>query len=185
MLDNLTNMALLTRYFLLDGVIVLSSFIILLYLYMTRKFKYWKNRGVLEVTPTPFIGNFGDCLTTKISAGQWIDDIYNYGAGLPYVGLYIFDRPCLLIRDREIIKSILVRDFNYFQNRFVRASPDDPIGDMNLFMIKNPAWKIIRTKLTPIYTTGRLKRMFELMVEITDDLDVFMKQLNLSGMINR
>lgn len=176
-------MALLTRYLVVDAIVLLSSFFIVAYLYMTRKFKYWKNRGVIEITPTPFIGNFGDCLTAKRSAGQWLEDVYNYASGLPYIGIYIFDRPCLLIRDTELVKSILVRDFNYFQDRFAKASPDDHIGDANLFLIKNPAWKILRTKLTPIYTSGRLKKMFELMVEIGDDLDTHMKSLNLNGNI--
>ncbi|KAK0073688.1 hypothetical protein PV325_009362 [Microctonus aethiopoides] len=135
----------------------------------------------MEVKPTPFIGNFSDCLIAKRSAGQWLQDIYNHGAGSPYVGIYLFRQPCLLIRDPELIKNVLIRDFNYFQDRYARASPDDKIGTANLFLLKNPIWKLLRSKLSPIYTSGRLKKMFELMVEVGDDLDTHMASFDLSG----
>ncbi|KAK0071938.1 hypothetical protein PV325_012132, partial [Microctonus aethiopoides] len=172
-------MTVITNYWILDSVILITSLIVFAYFYVTRKFGYWKKRGVTEFKPTPFIGNLGDCLSVKRSAGQWLEDLYNSSAGLPYMGLYLFDKPALLVRDPELIKNVLVRDFNYFQDRYVRASPDDKLGSANLFVNKNPAWKILRSKITPIYTSGKLKKMFELMVEIGDDLDTYMKSLNL------
>lgn len=174
-------MALTLKYWVLDSVILLSTLIIIAYLYMTRKFKYWKRRGVAEITPTPFVGNFGDCLTTKRSGGQWAQDMYEWSAGLPYMGFYVFDRPFLLVRDPELIKNILVKDFNYFNDRFAKASPYDRIGDANLFFIKNPQWKIVRTKLTPIYSSGRVKKMFKLMVDVGDDLMSLMESHNFKG----
>ncbi|XP_034952670.1 cytochrome P450 6k1-like [Chelonus insularis] len=174
-------MAFFTKYLVFDMFIGLVSLFFLAYLYMTRKFKYWKKQGITEVTPIPFVGNFGACLIAKKSAGRWIQDIYEWGSGLPYVGLYIFDKPALLFRDPELVKNVLVRDFNYFQDRYARASPHDRLGDANLFLLKNPAWKLVRTKLTPIYTSGRLKKMFELMVEIGNDLSTHMENLHLEG----
>ncbi|CAD6240455.1 GSCOCT00014160001.2-RA-CDS, partial [Cotesia congregata] len=174
-------MAVITRYLVLDFLVLICGLIVLSYLYMTRKFKYWKKHGVTEITPTPFVGNFGDCLMTKKSSGQWLRDIHEWSSGLPYMGFYIFDRPCLLIRDPELVKNILVKDFNTFPDRFVSASPHDRIGDANLFLIKNPAWKVVRTKLTPLYTSGKLKRMFELMVDVGEDLMTHMKSLKLEG----
>ncbi|XP_053598699.1 cytochrome P450 6k1-like [Microplitis demolitor] len=174
-------MAVITKYWVLDSLILVFGFIVVAYLYMTRKFKYWKKRGVAEIEPTAFIGNFGDCLTAKKCAGDWLKDMYNWSAGLPYMGFYVFDRPCLLVRDPSLIKQILVKDFNYFNNRFVSASPHDRLGDANLFLIKNPQWKIVRTKLTPIYTSGRLKKMFELMDAVGNDFITLMESLELEG----
>ncbi|KAK0166956.1 hypothetical protein PV327_004420 [Microctonus hyperodae] len=172
-------MAAITSHWILDSIILFASLIVFSYFYVTRKFGYWKKRGVTEFKPTPFIGNLGDCLTVKKSAGQWLEDCYNNSAGLPYVGLYLFHKPTLLVRDPELIKNVLVRDFNYFQDRYARASADDKLGSSNLFTIKNPAWKTLRSKITPIYTSGKVKKMFELMVEIGDDLDTHMKSLDL------
>ncbi|XP_074097092.1 cytochrome P450 6k1-like [Cotesia typhae] len=174
-------MAFAIKNWILNCVILLSTLVIIAYLYMTRKFKYWKKRGVAEIPPIPFVGNFGNCLMTKRSGGQWAQDMYEWSSGLPYMGFYVFDRPFLLVRDPEIIKNILVKDFNYFNDRFAKASPHDRIGDANLFFIKNPQWKIVRNNLTPIYSSGRVKKMFKLMVNVGDDLITLMESHNFKG----
>ncbi|KAK0073844.1 hypothetical protein PV325_009112, partial [Microctonus aethiopoides] len=174
-------MTVITNYWTLDSVILFTLLIVLVYFYVTRKFGYWKNRGVIEIKPTAFIGNLGDVLTAKRSAAQWVQDIYNYEAGSPYVGFYLFDQPCLLIRDPELVKNVLVRDFDYFQDRYARANPEDKLASASLFLIKNPTWKMVRSKLTPIYTPAKLKKMFELMMEVGDDLDKHMESFDLSG----
>ncbi|XP_011305245.1 uncharacterized protein [Fopius arisanus] len=172
---------LLTKYWSIDLLMGFGLLVVLAYLYMTRKFKYWKNLGVMGPEPTPFVGNFSDCFKMKKSAGEWLQDLYNWGAGLPYIGFYVFDQPFFLARDPEIIKNILVKDFNYFQDRFVQTSSEDRLGDANLFLIKNPAWKYLRAKITPIYTSGRLKKMFELMTEVSRDLNAHMTSLPWNG----
>ncbi|XP_015114681.2 cytochrome P450 6k1 [Diachasma alloeum] len=176
-----TKIKMLTKYWGTDLLLGIAGLVVLAYLYMTRKFKYWKNLGVMEPEPTPFIGNFGDCLKMKKSAGEWLQGLYNWGAGRPYIGFYVFDQPFFLARDPELIKNILVRDFDYFQDRFAQASPEDRLGNANLFFVKNPAWKYVRSKITPIYTSWRLKKMFQLMTEVADDLKTHMAALPWKG----
>ncbi|XP_043278111.1 cytochrome P450 6k1-like [Venturia canescens] len=174
-------MALLTAYWGLDGMILMTVSIICAYLFMTRKFLYWKKRGIDEITPTPFFGNFADCFLMKKSAGDFVKELYDRSPDIRYSGFYIFDRPFLLVRDPELAKNVLVRDANYFPDRYSESSPDDKLGSSNLFIIKNPAWKLLRTKLTPIFTSGKLKRMFQLMLVVGKDLDTHLKSLNLTG----
>ncbi|XP_011689077.1 PREDICTED: cytochrome P450 6k1-like [Wasmannia auropunctata] len=174
-------MALITGYWSLAGIIISTILIITFYLYMTRKFNYWKKRGVLEISPTPIFGNFTDCiLLKKKSPGYVLKELYEQGKGMPYIGFYVLDKPFLLIREREVIKNILIKDFDYFADRY--GSPDDindRLGYANLFFIRNPAWKFLRTKLTPIFTSGKLKKMFELMLECSNDLNTYLELLNL------
>ncbi|XP_025074593.1 cytochrome P450 6k1-like [Pogonomyrmex barbatus] len=174
-------MALITSYWGLDGLIIFMAFMITAYLYMTRKFKYWKKRGVLELTPTPFFGNFMECLFLKKAPAYFLKEIYEETKGLPYVGFYVLDKPFLLIRDRELVKNILVKDFNYFSDRYNTADPNDRIGYANLFFIRNPTWKAIRTKLTPFFTSGKMKKMFDLMLICVKNLDEYLESLNLDG----
>lgn len=175
-------MALLTPYWSLDILIVSSSLMIAAYLFMTRKFKYWSKKGVMEITPTPFFGNFGDCLLLKKSASEFIRELYEQSKGLPFMGFYIFDKPFFLVRDPELIKHILVKDFNIFADKYATAdSKNDRIGYSNLFIMKNPAWKYLRTKLTPIFTSGKIKKMFDLMLMIGKNLENHLESLNLDG----
>jgi len=174
-------MALITVYWGLDGIILLTTLIITFYLYMTRKFNYWKKRGVMEVQPTPILGNFTDCILLKKSPGYVLKDLYDQGKGMPYIGFYLLDKPFLLIRDRELVKNVLVKDFNYFYDRYGSPDVNDRLGYANIFFLKNPVWKIIRTKLTPFFTSGKLKKMFELMLECSNNLHTYLESLKLEG----
>ncbi|EFN71133.1 Cytochrome P450 6k1 [Camponotus floridanus] len=173
-------MAFITTYWGLDGMIALTVLIITAYLYTTRKFNYWKKRNVVEVSPMPFWGNFKECALLKIPAGFLMRDLYTQAKGIPYIGFYIIDEPCLLIRDREMIKNVLVKDFSYFSDRNGSPSPNDRLGLSNLFFLKNPAWKILRAKLTPIFTSGKLKKMFELMIECAKNLETYLESLKVN-----
>lgn len=174
-------MALITTYWGLDGMIALTVLIITVYLYMTRKFNYWKKRNVVEVPPMPFWGNFKECALLRMSAGIFMKNLYNQAKGLPYIGFYVIDEPCLLICNVEIIKNVLVKDFNYFADRNGLPDPKDRLGSSNLFFLRNPAWKVVRTKLTPVFTSGKLKKMFELMIECTKNLEIHLESLKVDG----
>ncbi|CAL7951576.1 unnamed protein product [Xylocopa violacea] len=175
-------MAVITPYWGLDGLIVCMSLMVAAYMFMTRKFKYWVKRGITELTPTPFIGNIADCVLLKKSNAEFLRDLYEQSKGLPYVGFYVFDKPYLLVRDPELVKHVLVKDFNVFYDRFASTDAEnDRLGYANLFMIKNPAWKQLRMKLTPIFTSGKLKKMFELLVLIINDLDKHFESYHLEG----
>lgn len=171
-------MALITDYWGLDGIIVLTALMISTYLYMTRKFKYWKERGITEIyPPTPFLGNFTKCLLLRKAPAYFLKELYEQGKGLPYIGFYIFDKPFLLIRDPELVKNILVKDFNIFSNRYITADPDDCLGCNNLFFLRNQTWKLVRMKLTPFFTSGKLKKMFELMLQCGQNLNTHLELL--------
>ncbi|KAL0103190.1 hypothetical protein PUN28_017495 [Cardiocondyla obscurior] len=172
-------MALITPYWGLDGIIVVTTLFITLYLYMTRKFNYWKKRGVVEATPTPFFGSFVDCILLKKSPGLFFQELYDQAKGLPYIGFYVLDKPFILIRDRELVKNVLIKDFNSFVDRYGTPDQRDRLGYCNPFFLKNPAWKHLRTKLTPLFTSGKLKKIFELMLECGKNLDAYLKSLDL------
>ncbi|XP_051167209.1 uncharacterized protein LOC127285302 [Leptopilina boulardi] len=167
---------------ILYGVIILPIlFITILYFYMTRNFKYWKKRDVKEITPTPFVGSFGKYFKREKSPGSLFKYFYDQSEGLPYVGIYILDKPCLLIRDPELLKLILIKDFNYFSDKFMHSSKNDIVSNNSLFFIENPYWKYIRQKFTGLFTTGKMKSMFDNVREVGNDLDDYLDSLELEG----
>lgn len=172
-------MALITAYWGLDGLIILTTLMIAAYLYMTRKFNHWKKQGIMEATPTPFLGNFREIF--KKTPGQYTKELYEQAKGTLCIGFYLMDKPSLVIRDRELVKNILVKDFNYFSDRYASADSKDRLGYANLFFLRNPAWKVLRTKLTPIFTSGKLKKMYELMEVCVKNLDKYLDSLKLEG----
>lgn len=53
----------------------------------------------------------------------------------PYVGIWLFWRPALVINDPEIAKRILVKDGDLWRDRFLSSGSSDPIGKLNLFTV--------------------------------------------------
>ncbi|XP_046593944.1 uncharacterized protein LOC107216955 [Neodiprion lecontei] len=175
------KMVFLTPSWILSAAILFFTTLVLAYFYMTRNFNHWKNKGVTEVTPIPFVGNFGQCLLFRLSVFEYLAEIYKWGQGLPYVGFYIFDKPALVLRDPEVIKSVLLKDFQNLPNRYGTASSKDFVGNNNLFLIKNPDWKNLRYKLTSVFSSGKMKAMFPLVNAVGDDLATYFEHLNLEG----
>jgi cytochrome P450 family 6 len=102
--------------------------------------------------------------------GEIFSDIYSKTMN-PFVGFFILDKPCLLIRDPKIIKRILINDFQYFYDRnILNNKRDDPIATHVLFVLKNPEWTEIRSKITPVFTSSKIKTMSKLMEEVAQEM---------------
>uniref|UniRef100_A0A1B0CSW2 Cytochrome n=1 Tax=Lutzomyia longipalpis TaxID=7200 RepID=A0A1B0CSW2_LUTLO len=135
---------------------------------------YWEKNGVSYIPGPPFIGALKDCLTFRKSFGELLLDIYNHEKFKddPVIGVYFFHKPCLVIRHPELIKNILVKDFANFVDRPANSDPhEDIIGTDNLFAVKGLRWKTIRAKVSPVFTAGKLKNFFLLLVDITKILE--------------
>jgi cytochrome P450 family 6 len=136
---------------------------IALYFYCIRNFKFWQKLGIPYLKPTPFVGNLKDCVFQKVHIGERLQQIYEQHSDKPFVGIFSFDKPSLLIRDLELVKNILVKDFNTFMDRTLSAEEKhDPLLANILPVIKGQRWRYLRTSLTPVFTSGKIKMMFNL-----------------------
>ncbi|XP_017479502.1 PREDICTED: cytochrome P450 6g1-like [Rhagoletis zephyria] len=88
------------------------------------------------------------------------------------VGIYILNKPALVLREPELIKSVLIKEFQKFANRFAACDPHgDPLASNNLFFVRNPQWRELRTRISPVFTSGKIKQMYTLMTEIGSELE--------------
>jgi len=68
-----------------------------------------------------------------------------------------------LIRDLELVKNILVKDFQYFIDHVLSLDEKlDPLFSRALPAMKGQTWRHWRTNLTPVFTSGKKKIMFYL-----------------------
>jgi cytochrome P450 len=134
-----------------------------LYFYFTRNFKFWHKLGIPYVKPTPFVGNLKECVLLQTSIGEQLQRIYNEQSDKPYVGIFSLDKPILLIRDPELVKNILVKDFHNFMDHIMSVEGKiDPLFGNSLFLLKGRIWRHLRTSLTPVFTSHKMKMMFYL-----------------------
>jgi len=155
---------------------VITAILIGLYFYVTRNFKIWQQLGVPYVKPTPFVGCIKDCVLLKATIGEQLQRIYNEHNDKPYVGIFSFDKPSLVVRDLELVKNILVKDFQNFMDRIYSIEERfDPLFGKITAMLKGQLWRHIRTNLTPVFTSRKMKMMFYLVdtcgKELADCLD--------------
>jgi len=164
-------------------VVSLSAIFIALYLYFTRNFNFWQKLGIPYVKPTPFVGNLKECAFQKAHIGKYLQQIYEQQNDKPYVGIFSFDKPILLIRDLELVKNILVKDFHNFMDRvFSLDEKLDPLYSRILFVVKSQRWRHLRTNLTPVFTSGKMKMMFYLVDTCGKELAHCLDKASVYGM---
>lgn len=148
-----------------------------LYWKLKQAFTFWESRNIPCEKPTFIVGNFGDVFRGKISIGNAVKKIYNeFKTKGPYAGFYMMFTPRLIVLDPEAIKNILVKDFQYFQNHgMFYNEKDDPLS-AHLFAIEGEKWKRLRVKLSPTFTSGKMKMMYGTMIESADELKEYMQE---------
>uniref|UniRef100_A0A1B0GKW0 Cytochrome n=1 Tax=Lutzomyia longipalpis TaxID=7200 RepID=A0A1B0GKW0_LUTLO len=132
------------------------------YLYVKRAFTYWDRRNIKSLKPSFPLGNFG--LMLKKSLGDFCDYVYQ-SIDAPMVGIYAMTRPVLFIRDPESA---------YFHDRGIYSNAEaDPLS-AHLVALNGESWKNLRNKLSPAFTTGKLRGMFESIAEANKNLETFL-----------
>ncbi|GBP95421.1 Cytochrome P450 6B2 [Eumeta japonica] len=150
---------------------VVSVFLIIaytIYFWLKKKYSYWSDKGVPGPSPLPAVGNFGEVFAQKKSPGQLVAHFYRQYPDAKYIGVYQGTRPILILRDPELVKHVMIKDFSHFQDRGVSLSNGEI--EKNLFALEGNAWRVLRHRLTPIFTTGKLKTMVPLILKSMDKL---------------
>nr|ATN29100.1 CYP6X2 [Apolygus lucorum] len=137
----------------------------------TNVYHYWETRGIPYVEGKfPLGSNPCLCSPSKF-IGLEVQEHYKKLMGHPLGGIYVGKRPDLIVRDPKIIKNIMVKDFAHFRNRSIDLSFKENPLTQHLFSLEGSKWKALRVKLTPTFTSGKLKLMYSLFVECAQRLE--------------
>ncbi|KAJ8871194.1 hypothetical protein PR048_027500 [Dryococelus australis] len=155
------TMAVIFSWLITDIVFAMVACFVLSSLYYTHVFKYWKKRGVHYMEPSLFFGNFARVAMHRESAAEFLRKTYERTAGIPFVGMYAFSKPQLLVRDLKLLQRILVTDARVFlDNDFSPPEKVSPLLSKSVFVLKGRKWGHMRIKLTPTFTSGNIQNMF-------------------------
>nr|XP_040042234.1 cytochrome P450 3A40-like isoform X5 [Gasterosteus aculeatus aculeatus] len=149
---------------------LLVALVTLLFVYVCWNFGIFKKLGVPGPQPIPF---FGTMLAYRKGFTTFDEDCSKkYGN---VWGIFDGRQPVLCITDPAMIKTILIKEcYSLFTNRRnfrLNGQLYDAVS-----IAEDDQWKRIRSVLSPSFTSGRLKEMFDIMKHHSANLTSSMKK---------
>lgn len=147
----------MTLFFSTETWALLMLVVALLVIYGYWPHNVFKKLGIPGPKPIPF---FGTMLEYRKGFFSFDTDCFKkYGK---VWGIYDARQPVLCILDISIFKTILVKEcYSLFTNRR-NFRLNGPLYDA-VSIIEDDDWRRIRSVLSPSFTSGRLKEMFDIM----------------------
>lgn len=137
-----------------------------LYRYLKSAYSFWKDRGVPYLEPNLLFGNSTNMILQRIPTPIEHLNWHRKLSPHPYGGIYSMQKPELLVRHPELIKLILTKDFQNFQDRGMKFDYEiDPLARHLFGLNGGREWKSLRAKLTTTFTGGKMRLMFPLVEE--------------------
>jgi cytochrome P450 family 9 len=98
-------------------------------------------------------------------------------------GFFNFKKPAFFVTDIELIKKITIKNFDHFLSHDLFANADR-IMDRSLFFLSDQKWKNMRSTLSPIFTSSKMKMMYGLLSDHAQDfVNYFESKLNNVGVL--
>lgn len=154
---------------------VVSFVIIAVILILVNRYllSYWTRKRIPQSESKAFFGDFKDAFFHTTAIAEITKRIYLRSKQHRIFGVYLSYRPILFINDPKLIRDILNKDSAYFPDRGLHVNGQfDPLSEQ-IFFQGGQKWKKLRTKLTPAFTSVKLKAMLPIVQNNLKTLDEF------------
>ncbi|XP_037027121.1 probable cytochrome P450 6a14 [Bradysia coprophila] len=146
---------------------IFFGFLVFVYFFLNRKLNYWKIRNVPYIEPKFLYGNARGIVKDYHPGEFWRTMCRMLKPKGPIGGAYMFIQPFAVITDLDLMKEIMIKDFNFFTNRVGYFNEkDDPIS-AHIINLEGESWKDMRKKISPTFAGSKLKMMFSELIEIS------------------
>ena len=176
-----------------DILVFVVALILFLYYRGTRNWNKFKLRGIPEAKPT---WPFGSAQNWKLLFSKTgVSEQYRvfFGTELEKEKMFgIYGHPdkdyALMINDVDLAKKMLVKDFDHFVDRtdfglkLDKTSEADMMFGHSFIMQKGDEWKKNRNLMTPVFTTGKLKLMYNILEKCGTNLGEFIEDSSTRGL---
>jgi len=153
-----------------DAVTLVAILLATAFYYYAIAYSFWKKKNVPQMRPTiPFVETY-KLFSGKLSFNELMDDGYQMFKDKGFGGFYSFGQPVLLVCDPNLIQQMLIKDFASFHDHSFSVDPENDPLNANLFNVTGKRWNRLRSKLSPTFTSGKIKAMFPLVHECVQQL---------------
>lgn len=150
----------------LSFIAVFASF----YYYSTSTYGKWRKLNIPYLPPVPLFGNTARMMTKLEHPIDMIERFYSSFPDAKLFGYYQMRDPMLLVRDPELINTILVKEFSHFTDHGIDLDSSASVLANSLFFANGQKWRTMRQKLSPGFTSGKLKDTHGQINECSDEM---------------
>ena len=137
----------------------------------------WEKAGI-PFKPGRFPLGSINFLSGKKNGNEYILDLCKEFKDEKFFGYYSLGKPMLVIQDLEMMKAMKTRDFRHFPDtqdenisRTLRTGGElDSLFNHNVGSARGDEWRDVRSSLTPVFTSGKMKAMMKFIVEVSENL---------------
>jgi hypothetical protein len=122
-----------------DWVLIVVTLMTFLYYMVNKSYNRFSKYNIPHIKHLPFVGSMAIPILKQQAFPVQILHMYNKLKSHPYGGFYMFNLPIFIINDPELIKTITVKDFEYFTDHrsfFPENSGPDSVWNKGLFTLK-------------------------------------------------
>ena len=143
----------------------------LTYFYYTvwKKMSLFRNMGIPEDPGTFPLGSppGWEMMSGKLAFTKLFDKQYKQFEGVKMYGWYgSLGMPQLVIQDMDLVKDVLIKDFDHFVDRREISFGNNKYLANMLTVLTGEKWKVMRTLVSPVFTSGKLRLMVPLIDKV-------------------
>ncbi|XP_014287734.1 cytochrome P450 3A25 [Halyomorpha halys] len=153
---------------LVEAIVVLVVTLCLSYSWL---FGFWDRRNVFNVK-FELTRHVVTKLLKNEHSQDFFTDLYRKYKSEGLVGFYAVFTPMLLVTDPELVKTVIVKDFNKFHDTAMEMKKDvDPLFALNPFVAKGmEKWKELRSIQASNMTAVRFKEIIPIMYRVAENM---------------
>ncbi|XP_071862766.1 uncharacterized protein [Bombus fervidus] len=159
---------------------LLTGLLLLVCLYLYLRHNHWRKNGIPTVKGCiPILGHLLPLMTGRMNFAELIQKAYKEYKDYSMVGMYKGIIPMLLVRDPNLVKTVLQSNFTSFHENGWKIDPEvDPLLSKNPFFCYGDVWSNGRKRLTYAFSNVRLKILFAAVTGVCKKFENFLnKQL--------
>ncbi|EFN80115.1 Probable cytochrome P450 6g2 [Harpegnathos saltator] len=113
-----------------------------------------------------------------MSLADFIRHIYESHPQHSMVGFYDKTQPALVLRDPELVKTVMQSNFASFSENMLKVDPHlDPLFVVNPFFASGEPWFTFRKRLTHAFTGKRIKMLYTSVEQVCNKFDDYLDRI--------
>jgi cytochrome P450 len=156
----------------------LLALIPIFFIWLRWHYGYWERLGVEGPIPIYFLGNLWETIKSR-HFGQVVKEWYDDHPDVPYIGYYRYMTPGLMIRDPELVKRILMQDFDHFESNDLKfCQKTGGLLAYDPFQTSGGKWIESRRHFTYILCDSKVKQLYPIMQQSCDGMINYLKKIS-------